>query len=91
MFESKNGGATWTDISGNLPDIGGDDLVISHGKVVLATDIGAFITSESGPGDWARFGPNLPNASINDLAFSSDKSHLVAATHGRGLWITAAP
>lgn len=91
VFESTNGGATWTDISGNLPDVGGDDLVISHGKLVVATDIGTFIASASNHTQWARFGPNLPSASVNDLAFSSDGSHLVAATHGRGLWISPSP
>jgi hypothetical protein len=91
VFESRNGGATWTDISGDLPDIGGDDLVISHDKLVVATDIGTFIAPVSDPSHWARFGPNLPSASVNDLAFSSDGSHLVAATHGRGLWISPSP
>jgi hypothetical protein len=43
------------------------------------------------PGAGGGFGPNLPNASVNDLAFSSNGSTLVAATHGRGLWQTSAP
>jgi hypothetical protein len=33
VFETKNGGKTWTDISGNLPDIASDALVLSHGKL----------------------------------------------------------
>jgi photosystem II stability/assembly factor-like uncharacterized protein len=91
VFESTDGGATWSDISGDLPDIGGDDLVISHGTLVVATDIGTFATRISNPGRWRRFGANLPNASVNDLAVSSNGSTLVAATHGRGLWQTSAP
>jgi hypothetical protein len=91
VFESRDGGAHWTDITGDLPDIGGDDLVISHGTLVLATDVGTLSTSQAAPGSWSRFGPNLPDASVNDLAFSPDGSALVAATHGRGLWQTAAP
>jgi hypothetical protein len=43
VFESWNGGATWNDISGDLPDIPSDALVLVSGQLVLATDIGAFI------------------------------------------------
>ena len=42
VFESTDSGATWTDISGNLPDAPGDDLVVVNGKLVVATDIGVF-------------------------------------------------
>ena len=33
VFETTNGGQSWTDISGNLPDIPGDALVLSHGRL----------------------------------------------------------
>src|SRR5207244_2444587 len=50
VFESKDAGQTWTDISGNLPDAPADDVVIVNGHLVLATDVGIFSTSESTPG-----------------------------------------
>jgi hypothetical protein len=91
VFESHNGGTTWTDISGNLPDVGADDLVLSHGSLVLATDIGAFVTGQAHPGSWKRFGNGLPNTAINDLSVTPNEQRIVAATHGRGLWTIAAP
>jgi hypothetical protein len=94
VFESMNGGGTWTDISNNLPDAPGDDLLLTaSGKLVYATDIGVF-TAAAGQGAttaWTRFGTALPNASVNDLAFGSDESYIIAGTHGRGLWKIATP
>ena len=91
VFESKNGGASWTDISGNLPDAPANDLVIINGKLVLATDIGAFIASAATPTAWSRFGTGLPNSAIYDFSLGSDATYIIAATHGRGLWKISAP
>jgi sugar lactone lactonase YvrE len=87
VFESTDGGATWIDISGNLPDAPADDLVVVNGQLVLATDIGAFVAPAGGGvgTTWSRLGSSLPNASVNDLSVTSTGA-VVAATHGRGLW-----
>ena len=93
VFESHNGGATWTNISGNLPDVPSDALVFSGGKLALGTDIGAFLANagEGAGTTWARLGNNLPNSSINDLRLDPDGQTLLAATHGRGLWSIKLP
>lgn len=86
VFESKNGGNTWTDISGNLPDVPSDDLIITHSKLVLATDIGVFVADARTPTRWSRLGLNLPHSVVNGLTLTPDGDSVVAATHGRGLW-----
>jgi hypothetical protein len=92
VFESNDGGATWTDISGNLPDAPGDDIVqIPDGRLVVASDIGVMISSGPHGGTWNRLGGNLPNASVNDLQMSPNGSYILAATHGRGLWTIPTP
>jgi hypothetical protein len=91
VFESVNGGGSWTDITGNLPDAPSDDLIIINGSLVLATDIGVFIADAGDPTHWSVFGTGLPAASTNDLTVSPDGSYIVAATHGRGLWKLASP
>ena len=53
VFETINGGQSWTNISGNLPDIASDTLVLSHGKLALATDLGVFAASEGRGGTTA--------------------------------------
>ncbi|HSR83517.1 MAG TPA: hypothetical protein VLM11_04980 [Streptosporangiaceae bacterium] len=87
VFETKNGGQTWTDISGNLPDIPGDALVLSHGRMALGTDQGVF-TAATGQGSataWSRLGAGLPNAVVDDLT-AGPGGYIYAATHGRGVW-----
>jgi hypothetical protein len=92
VFESSDSGTTWTDISGNLPDAPGDDLVVVNGTLVLATDVGAFVAAAGGGAatQWSRLGSGLPNASVNDLTVAPDGS-VLAATHGRGIWAITVP
>ena len=87
VYETLDGGASWTDISGNLPDIASDALVLSHGQLALATDAGVFTAAE-GQGastTWSRLGTGLPNASVNDLTVGPN-GYIYAGTHGRGIW-----
>ena len=91
VFESNDGGVTWTDISGNLPDVPGADLAIVNGYLILGTDAGVFVAGTSDPTTWERFGTGLPNAAVNDLVVSPDGSYVLAATHGRGLWRIPSP
>jgi hypothetical protein len=87
VFETTNGGASWTNISGNLPDIASDALVMHNGQLALATDAGMF-TAAAGGGTttmWSRLGTGLPNASVNDVTMGPD-GNIYAATHGRGIW-----
>jgi sugar lactone lactonase YvrE len=87
VFETQNGGKSWTDISGNLPDIASDALVLSGGKLALATDSGVF-TAREGQGSqtsWSVLGSGLPNTSVNNLT-AGPGGYFYAATHGRGIW-----
>jgi hypothetical protein len=63
--------------------------VVFHGKLVVGTDLGTFVTSAGSPGSWSRLGAGLPNASTNDLVVAPSGKYLLAATHGRGLWTLA--
>jgi ligand-binding sensor domain-containing protein len=86
-----NGGTTWTDISGDLPDAPARDLVLDQGgNLVLATDVGVF-TAGPGGGSWSQLGSGMPHAVIDDLSFYPNGTTILAATHGRGLWSLAPP
>jgi hypothetical protein len=87
VFETWNGGQAWTDISGNLPDIPSDALVISHHSLALATDDGVFTAPEGQGGGttWSRLGAGLPNVVVDDLTVGPN-GYIYAATHGRGVW-----
>ncbi len=82
VFESTDGGSSWKDVSGNLPDAPVNDVVLAGGTLVVGTDVGVFTGSA---GSWRRV-TGLPNTSTNDLVVSPRGDYVIAATHGRGLW-----
>jgi hypothetical protein len=85
VFESKDAGATWTDISANFPDIPSSDiLVLNSGGLVVATDLGV-VYRAPGATNWVRLGSNLPTTTVMDLSLGPD-GNIYVATHGRGLW-----
>jgi photosystem II stability/assembly factor-like uncharacterized protein len=86
VFESHDGGASWTNITANLPDAPGNALVIVGSQLVLATDVGVFTSNASGTPSWSRLGHGLPNASANNVTVAPDGRAIVAGTHGRGIW-----
>jgi hypothetical protein len=86
VFASFNGGASWTDISGDLPDVPTNSSILWHHELVVSTDTGVFGTSAAHPGAWHRLGRDLPATPAVDLAVSPDQGYLLVATHGRGLW-----
>ncbi|GAB2909898.1 exo-alpha-sialidase [Rhodococcus aerolatus] len=88
VFETRDGGAHWSDLTGNLPDAPGDALVVRGGVLVLGTDVGVFAADAARPGVWSRYGSGLPNASTNNLTIAPTGA-IVAATHGRGIWTLA--
>ncbi|CAN5739183.1 hypothetical protein BH18ACI5_BH18ACI5_22090 [soil metagenome] len=89
VWKTVNGGATWTDVSGNLPDIPINDIVISNGRLIVATDLGTVVSSTGGS-TWKRLGVNLPFTTVMDLHLGVD-GRLYAATHGRGIWSIVKP
>jgi photosystem II stability/assembly factor-like uncharacterized protein len=92
VFESTDGGVTWTDISGDLPDAPARDLILTDaGDLVLATDVGVFTADASDHDSWSQLGGNLPNAVVDDLSLFPGGGQILAGTHGRGLWSIATP
>ena len=89
VFETKNSGAAWGDVSAGLPDVPADDVVYVNKNIVVATDFGVFSSPDNGA-HWFRFGSGLPNVVVDQLTQAPDGT-LVAATHGRGVWTIKAP
>jgi photosystem II stability/assembly factor-like uncharacterized protein len=89
IWKTTDGGASWADVSGNLPDIPVNDIVISNGSLVVGTDLGT-VVSTNGGATWARLGSDLPYTTVMDLHLGPD-GLLYAATHGRGIWSIPQP
>jgi hypothetical protein len=97
VLESSNGGSTWSNIEGNLPDVPvrwGLFLPTSTslngtaaGGIVIGTEVSVW-TKLPGSTSWNPETPNLPNVRVDMLKFRASDNTLAAATHGRGLWTT---
>ncbi|MEJ2008649.1 MAG: choice-of-anchor D domain-containing protein [Acidobacteriota bacterium] len=88
VFETTNGSTTWTDISGNLPNVPVNDIVIDPdmpGTLYIGTDIGVFSTSDGGT-TWAPIGTGLPAVVIMSLKLQHATRILRAASYGRSAW-----
>jgi photosystem II stability/assembly factor-like uncharacterized protein len=89
VHRSNNNGNTWINISGNLPNLPVNDLLIlpNHQDSILfcATDGGVYFTKNSGI-YWERIGGNLPYIPSFDLELNTVANKLVVATFGRGVW-----
>ena len=91
VFETTNGGATWANVDGNLPDVPANSIkVTDDGDLVLGTDLGVLYRAE-GSANWTRLGGNLPYSSVTDVELSPDRESVYASTHGRGIWKIALP
>jgi hypothetical protein len=85
VFVSHDAGATFTDISGDLPDAPADAVIAVAGKLVVGTDVGVFVSSDGG-GSWSVLG-DLPAMPVVHLALDpSNPNRLIAATYGRGVY-----
>jgi photosystem II stability/assembly factor-like uncharacterized protein len=89
LWKTSDGGAHWSDVSGNLPDVPVNDLLFRGDKIVVATDLGVVVSADGGA-TWSRLGSNLPYTTALDIHLGPD-AKLYAATHGRGIWSIAQP
>ena len=88
IFRTTDKGQNWEDISGNLPEVPINDVIIDpedNNRLYIATDAGVFKTVDLGI-NWEMQGSNLPNVPINDLTLHNESRSLVAATFGRSMY-----
>jgi hypothetical protein len=87
VWRTTDGGATWTNISFDLPDIPTLAVVLEPGSrdIDIGTDLGVF-TLRNGATSWTPVLNGLPNVAVYDLVFDAPRSRLIAATHGRGMF-----
>ncbi len=93
VYKTSNSGASWADISGNLPDIPVNALVIDPDlaqTLYIATDAGVMVTTDEGA-TWSSLGQGLPNVVVTSLVMQRKSRLLRAATHGRSVWDIVVP
>ncbi len=95
VFESTDGGSSWTNISAGLPNIPVMCVVqykspTDRDVLFVGTDAGVY--AKNGVANWASYNVGLPNVVVTELEihYSSGGAAdiLRAGTYGRGLWET---
>ncbi len=88
IIESFDGGATWTDITNNIPaDISiacvlyGND---PNNTMYIGTYPGVFVKDDNSSGSWSPAINGLPLVRVTELEIRNQT--LYASTYGRGLW-----
>lgn len=83
---SSNAGASWTNITYDLPNIPVWSIVedVSN-NVYIGTDYGVFYKA-AGAIHWEPYYNGLPNVPVSDLAINETDDQLLASTFGRGIW-----
>ncbi|WP_397447350.1 T9SS type A sorting domain-containing protein [Polaribacter sp. R77954] len=89
IFASRDGGATFRNITNNLPDVIINKVLFQQANALpimfFATNVGVYFTKSEGA-TWHKLGNGLPNVDVKDIEINYTAQKLVAATFGRGLW-----
>jgi hypothetical protein len=87
---------TWTDKTGNLPDIPVDSIIANPNypqQVFVGTDIGLYYTNDitANPPTWLRFQNGLPNVMVWSLSIDRGNTTLSVWTRSRGAYVWLLP
>ena len=100
LYRSTNGGASWLDVSANLPDAPANSVVVDPNDantVYVAMDTGVYVTTSitscTSSNCWDVYGVGLPNSPAIELVAAVGMStgdgrtgELRVGTYGRGIW-----
>ncbi len=86
------GSFTWTDKTGNLPDIPVDSIIVNPNnalQVFAGTDWGVYYTDDisSGSPTWQRFENGIPHAMVWDMQIDRGSTTLSVWTRSRGAYV----
>ncbi len=88
VYESRDGGSSWTNLSAGLPNVPANAVTIENGNeqgIYVGTDLGVFYRDSETDG-WQDFNQDLPNVIMNELEINYINNKIRIATYGRGLW-----
>lgn len=91
VLMTEDGGATWTDVKGDLPDGTPVDVIREDPRnpnvLYIGTETSAYVTIDGGV-RWVKLnGKSLPTVAVEDLKIHAREMDLVAGTHGRSVYI----
>jgi trimeric autotransporter adhesin len=95
VWYTTDGGANWTAIDGNLPDMPvrwAEFVPGSDSEMILGTEAGVYMTDNiNGASTVWTPDPGFPTVRVDMLKIRTSDNTIVAATHGRGLFTAPIP
>ncbi len=96
IWESMNGGGSWTNKEGNLPDMPVRWALYNpndYNQALIATEVGVWSTDDLSAGsvDWDPTNTGLANVRTDMLQLRGSDNTVMAATHGRGVFTATIP
>jgi hypothetical protein len=96
VWQTVDGGQSWTNVEGNLPDMPIRWAIYhpeSDHQVMLATELGIWTTSAINDADvvWAQNATGMANVRVDMITLREADNTVLAATHGRGLFTAEYP
>jgi Sortilin, neurotensin receptor 3, len=90
VWETTDGGDSWSNVSGKLPNAPVEMLVYDqpNDQLYAATDLGVFY-DKNGQKNWKRLGSGLPLTPVFDVKIAGQTMY--AATFGRSVWKVPLP
>jgi len=88
VFRSSNMGATWSDISSNLPDAPVNAFAVDNNNqsvLYLGNDVGMYVSFNTGA-SWEFLGQGIPVVTVGDIKIHPTSNYLVAGTYGRSMY-----
>ncbi|MDQ6748092.1 MAG: hypothetical protein M3010_08330, partial [Candidatus Dormibacteraeota bacterium] len=87
VYKSTDAGEHFTDITGNLPNAPANWSLVHDGHLVVATDLGVFVSTDTNGGSYGVLGANLPAVPVMTLRMQpGSNDRMIAATFGRGVY-----
>jgi hypothetical protein len=90
VLYSDDGGVSFYNISGSLPNLSANTVVYQKGSndiIYVGMDNGVYVYGDTLT-DWVPYYTNLPNAIVKELKIRYKTNDLFAGTYGRGVWRT---
>jgi hypothetical protein len=88
VFKSVNNGTSWSNVSGDLPALAVNDILVYPGDentLFIANDAGVYYSVNGGT-NWLRLGNNMPFVAVPDIHFNYNQTKIIAGTFGRSMY-----